>query len=469
MNKTILDYFNFDSVAINLNNDCNLRCKYCFEEEKRKEYMTENTLQEILDLLNLAFNDKNRQYMINIFGGEPTLSLDLIEAYILPFAEKKNIKVGITTNLAVHNIGYRLKDLMWMYENLNLLVSIDGDRRAHNMNRGNTYDMVVENLKFIRDELGTVDFAKRVEGRMTICPNNVHFMKNGVKHLIEDLEFHHVYPMLAVDQEWDPSELLTYLVASNNLFKYVFELFEGGNNDVFIKNYTNVVYDGLVPHSLFGDPEMCPIFSNTWCAFDYNGDIYPCHQFPTMRSKEEYKLGNIEEGITNEKLLNNPPVFGYPYKNCESCKVKSLCSGNCPAENLRKNGSFTRPKSSYCDLTKMYGESVSYFYSFIANKDFKSLGSDEMKNLYDNITILNLIKDVSDNISFTDVDVLKEKIRSFSQGIKAMGDESHILPGINNYITHILALIASFIKASLDSYSSNSDLEAYDEDDMEMV
>ena len=467
MNKTILDYFNFDSVAINLNNDCNLRCKYCFEEEKRKEYMTEETLKQILNLLRLAFNDKKKHYMINIFGGEPTLSIDLIEKYILPFAEENNIKVGITTNLAVRNIGYKLKDLMWQYENLNLLVSIDGDREAHNMNRGGSYDTVVENLKFIKDELGLVNFAKRMEGRMTVCPNNVHFMKNGVKHLIEDLEFHRVYPMLAVDQEWDASELLTYLVASNNLFKYVFELFEGGNNDVFIKNYTNVVHEGLVSHSLFGDPEMCPIFTNNWCAFDYNGDIYPCHQFPTMYTKKDYKLGNIEEGITNADLLNKPPVFGFPYKECEFCPSKSLCSGNCPAENLRMNGNFTRPKQSYCELTKMYGESICYFYSLVSNKDFNSLVSYEMKNLYDNINILNLIKDTNDNVSLTDIDTLREKIRAFTQGMKAMNDETHILPGIRNYIEHVLALIASFLKAT--AISSSMDLEEEDEDDMEMI
>ncbi len=39
-------------------------------------------------------------------------------------------------------------------------------------------------------------------------------------------------------------------------------------------------------------------------AIDTIGNMYPCHRFNTFNSKPEYKLGDLENGITNEELIS---------------------------------------------------------------------------------------------------------------------------------------------------------------------
>ena len=43
------EYFKLNEITINVSNGCNLACKYCFENNKSKQFMTQEQIKHILD------------------------------------------------------------------------------------------------------------------------------------------------------------------------------------------------------------------------------------------------------------------------------------------------------------------------------------------------------------------------------------------------------------------------------------
>lgn len=80
------------------------------------------------------------------------------------------------------------------------------------------------------------------------------------------------------------------------------------------------------------------------------GDLYPCHQFV---GEEEYKLGNIWDGVTNEALRERfRNCNAYSRKECENCWAKLYCSGGCAANAFHASGSIEGIYEPGCELFK---------------------------------------------------------------------------------------------------------------------
>lgn len=95
-------------------------------------------------------------------------------------------------------------------------------------------------------------------------------------------------------------------------------------------------------------------------SVDINGDIYPCHAFVNI---DEYKLGNIRDGITN---LDVSSIF-YNYScdtvpRCKECAIRYFCMRRCPADSLFFNGSIYEPNSYRCELQKQIIKASFYIF-----------------------------------------------------------------------------------------------------------
>ena len=76
------------NYTLYLTENCNLRCKYCYEKNKTTNEMDYNTIKSIIDY-EIKQNDIHSQ--INFYGGEPLLKKNLI--YIL-----MNMAIGKVVN-----------------------------------------------------------------------------------------------------------------------------------------------------------------------------------------------------------------------------------------------------------------------------------------------------------------------------------------------------------------------------------
>jgi uncharacterized protein len=75
------------SLALNLTNNCNLGCEYCYARQGKYdnpgEVMSFETARNSVDLLiNSVHNNNGSKLTIGFFGGEPLLEFDLIEKIV---------------------------------------------------------------------------------------------------------------------------------------------------------------------------------------------------------------------------------------------------------------------------------------------------------------------------------------------------------------------------------------------------
>ena len=69
-----------DIIAV-LNLDCNFACKYCFEGDmKGRLYMSDQTGARLIDFIKERFTEDMDTLLVDFYGGEPLLSLDLIKS-----------------------------------------------------------------------------------------------------------------------------------------------------------------------------------------------------------------------------------------------------------------------------------------------------------------------------------------------------------------------------------------------------
>lgn len=432
------DVYDCDSITINVTNNCNLNCKYCFEHEKNKNFMSPQTAIDIIDTSYKKINKELNEFTINIFGGEPLLNWPTIKALIDHCNEKQyKVKYGITTNLTI------LTDEMIKYIDDNeimMLVSIDGIKEVHDKNRCNTYDIVIENLK----ELIKNNLSLFVEARMTILPEDVKNAIYGVKELI-NLGINNICPMPVTDVEWSEEHLQELKEYYNSLMKYYISLLNDNliTRNISIKNTDEILTNVLEPEAI--DPVMCPIYSNKWCAFDTNGDVYPCHQGPT--SEEPYKsnmfLGNIYTGIDETKLRKSHKYAEFLKADCNGCIARAICKCGCPSENMRMSNSEDIPTNAYCDTQRILVQAVKQYQNKILNAS--NIRNRSINLLKENIKIKSYLDKMFTTTDFSNRLEFISRICHLQEMMHNLG-EQNIYPTFRAYINEKLkGLIAAML------------------------
>jgi len=184
---------------------CNLRCSYC-RTEKKNVYISEKTLKKAVDLLLTSQQD---ELLFEFFGGEPLmLPFPVMKRAILygnrrALRQNKRIQFIITTNGILLN---REKIRFFKRHNTMLIISLDGQARAHNINRPqidnkDSYALVVKNLPLVFKE-GLDCFCYTV-----ITPETVQDLKKSFTSLLK-LGFKKIWIMMACGPRWEKDKIL---------------------------------------------------------------------------------------------------------------------------------------------------------------------------------------------------------------------------------------------------------------------
>lgn len=133
---------------------CNLKCSYCFVQKQVKNVcMSKETIDKIIHLIGA----NNGKYSVEWFGGEPTLSADLIN-YFYSEANKKNYINRFS--LLISN-GTFENNLCWdTIENYitSIQITIDGPLEIHNKRRiykngKGSFEKVIKNLDILYSKI----------------------------------------------------------------------------------------------------------------------------------------------------------------------------------------------------------------------------------------------------------------------------------------------------------------------------
>lgn len=351
------------AICLHMAHDCNLRCGYCFADTGSyggpRGLMTLETGKKALDFLIKA--SKHRQHIeVDFFGGEPLLNFEVCKQLVDYGKEQgklhnKIFKFTLTTNgvLLTEDVQKYLND-----EEISAVLSLDGrkvvnDHMRKFPNGSGSYDAIVGKFQ---------QFAQSRQGleyylRGTYTHHNLDFAQD-VAHLTDELGFKEisVEPVVA-EQKYDyalKAEDLPILCEQyDQLTRHYLTKDEAGEGYNFFHFNVDLNHGPCLPKRLSG----CGA-GHDYLAVSPEGDLYPCHQFV---GDEAYKVGNVDEGITNTQIcadFQSSHVLSKP--ECMACWARFYCSGGCHANNLRYGGSLKQPYQMGCTLQKKRLECAIY-------------------------------------------------------------------------------------------------------------
>lgn len=322
------------SFTLWVTNKCNLKCTYCYENRsvKRNESKRNLQIEEIVAFIKRKSDEYSREDVyIRFHGGEPLLEYGNIKKYIELIKseiEERRIFFSMTTNgiLLDREKAFFLQDNFY-----DLSISIDGCKVAHDQNRihadgTGTYDYIINNL------MSSGLNKRNLRIRMTVTPNNVMYLSEGVHNLI-NLGFCCIVPAVAIeDQEWDDSK---------------FQLLEKELKEIKKEFYhTPNIRIAMIDRSEMRKKAECVGGIKSF-NITGNGDIYPCEY---VVDDGNFLLGNIIDTQIDEKKLKE--IYNIRKCTiCDGCTYGPYCKGTrCKYINIINTGDYNIPPCNLCEV-----------------------------------------------------------------------------------------------------------------------
>ncbi len=361
--------------------DCQLACKYCYLVGKNsKERMPWDIAKKAIDYILNHENDMLEESVIwDFIGGEPFLEIDLIDQicdYIKTEMFRRNhhwfnsYRFSFSTN----GINYNSEKVQRFIEknrtHLSIGITIDGTKAKHDLNRiykgegpeRGSYDDVVKNIPLWLKEFpngGT---------KVTISTEDIKYIKESVLHLYS-LGIHEVNINVVFENVWKDGDDMLF---EEQLTELADAIIDGG----LYEDYTCSFFDEWLGKPL--DPERD---NQNWCgagkmlAVDAKGNFYPCTRFAaySLRSKEPIVIGNVYDGIDNNKLrpFLSLDRLTQSLEKCSNCEVASGCAW-CQGENYDAADTPTiyQRSTAICKMHKARVRANNYYW----NRLFMKLG-----------------------------------------------------------------------------------------------
>ncbi|GBQ63829.1 quinohemoprotein amine dehydrogenase maturation protein [Komagataeibacter swingsii] len=368
--------FPLQALVLNITNQCNLACTYCYEfgsdkiatPHGKQKFMTLETAKMSVDFL-LAQSPGRKAVHITFFGGETLMNFRLLRDVVFHASEQaaahgKAITFSLTTNatlltdeiiafLSEHEIG--------------VTVSMDGppdlqDRHRVYKNGKGSYDVIEPRLR----KLIAAHRTRAITARVTLS-DGVTDVRRIYHHLKDELGFHEVgfapvtnsgkqdYAINAVDMdevlrafnelanEWLEDALQGKTHGFSNVSETIGELFRGVN-----KSHPCGAGLGLLGVSA-------------------SGDLSPCHRFTDA---DTHTLGNVRNGIDAARRVDflARGHVGTKY-DCQSCWARPLCAGGCHHEAFVRYGDTGHANLHYCDWIREWTDTCLRIYGVLAVKN----------------------------------------------------------------------------------------------------
>ena len=342
------------ALCLHIAHDCNLACRYCFAEEGeyhgRRALMSYEVGKKALDFL--VKNSGTRVNLeVDFFGGEPLMNWQVVKDLVsygrsLEEPYHKKFRFTLTTN------GILLNDEIMEFANkemANIVLSIDGRKKINDLMRPyrggqGSYDTIVPKFQKVAESRNQMNYYVRG----TFTRNNLDFAKD-VAHLA-DLGFKQisVEPVVAEpadDYALREEDLPGLLEEYDRLAVELLNRRKEGKG----VNFFHFMID------LEGGPCVAKRLSGCGSGTEYLavtpwGDLYPCHQFV---GKEEFLMGNVDEGITREDIRDEFKTCNvYAKEKCRNCFAKFYCSGGCAANSYNFHGHINDAYDLGCELQR---------------------------------------------------------------------------------------------------------------------
>jgi uncharacterized protein len=366
--------FPLQRVVLNVTNQCNLACTYCYEYSEDKitepqgkpKYMTKDVAESAIEML-IRESSGRKSIHVTFFGGETLLNFPVMRSTV-EFAKKKAEEVGkeiefsLTTNATLLNeeIIKFLSD-----QRIGVTVSIDGDKelndkmRVFHDGRG-SYEIIAPKIKQLLKGHRTNSIGARVT--LTSGVTNV---SRIYRHLTTELGFDAVgfSPATASPDRLysiGPQKMDNVLGGFAELaMEYRDNAIEGRQH-----GFTNVSDTLKELHSGISKAYPCGAGLGL-LGVSTGGDIGLCHRFV---DSPVGKMGHLNEGgidHTARREFLSTHHIGARY-DCHTCWARPVCSGGCYHEAFIHYGETSAANLHYCDWIRGWNDLCLQIYGEIS-------------------------------------------------------------------------------------------------------
>lgn len=325
-------------ITLTLTQKCNLKCSYCYEENKTYRTMEWETAKKIVDH---ELNDtRYEEYELDFFGGEPFLQFELMKKifdYVNDNYPEKPIVFFATTNgTLVHG---EIQE--WLEKNKERVwcaLSLDGNKMMHDINRCDSFDMI--DIDFFLRCWPTQDL------KMTISQETLPYLADGIIFLHE--KNFCFTANLAYNIDWSKADNEQLL--ERELMKLI---------DYYL------AHPDVQPCSLFTIPIFKVAIENSTetlrqcgagldlISYDIDGEAYPCQFFMPLSAGEKAITMNesqFKEMVTRDDL----------HGDCKTCIAAPICH-TCYGANYLATGNIFHKDDNWCKLQKIIFKANAFY------------------------------------------------------------------------------------------------------------
>jgi uncharacterized protein len=365
--------FPLQTIVLNVTNQCNLSCQYCYEfgedkvatPEGKPKFMAWETAKSSVDYL-FAESQGRKSVHITFFGGETLMNFPLLKqvvAYARTRAQelKVNIDFSLTTNATLLSPTI----IEYLAENaIGVTVSMDGPKemqdkfRVFSNGRG-SYDIIKPKVQNLLATHRTRPIAARVT--MTSGAMDV---KKIYQHLKHELGFYEVGfapvttspdRLYSINEPGMDSVLEQFSELADEYLEFALRGEHHGFSNVSdtLSELHQGVNKSLPCGAGLGMVGVGP-----------SGDIAPCHRFV---DSDQHVLGNVTAGIDKEKQSDFLTRGNIDTKyDCHECWARPLCAGGCHHEAFVRYGDTGHANLHYCDWIRGWTDKCLQVYGAIA-------------------------------------------------------------------------------------------------------
>lgn len=331
-----------NKVDVVLTAACNLRCSYCYQNDKKARRMTWETLRASADLV-LA--SERPEVSLLFVGGEPLLEFPLIqqaveyvEARRLP---GKRIRYEIITNGVLVNDDHVA---FLVDHDFEVQLSFDGVPPAQALRAPGSFDVLDRLLDRLRAERPGF-FAENLTVALTLTVATIPYLADSVEYFlnkgVQDLA---ISPAVTHQMHWASERIDEIDVQFARIFDRCVRVYNRTGEvplTVFRK------YDGDSVHKPEGQ-SMCGVGRGETAAVDVDGQVHGCvmfansyQVFPTvfLRSRlEAMRMGHLQDpgfaarmaaypaAARAAEIFHNKQDKYSSYGACAECRFMPRCA-----------------------------------------------------------------------------------------------------------------------------------------------
>lgn len=337
-------------MTLEVNQRCNLRCKYCYLGEKDGSKLTyEIGCKAIDNAFKHTVIHKDRTLWIDFVGGEPLLDFDMIRRLVV-YINRKNkeadykLLFSFTTNATV--INHEILDFM-LANDFSVKVSIDGDQYVNDLNRigctgKGSYERILSNLRYFKDY--ETKSGRYIQVTNVITGNNYEKYFDTLLYLTKELDFKIIDTAIDVGYQWTDQEIEIIAEDIRRSFNYFIQA--ASENQGFRWEFADKVVNFRKDRKKFYSCGAGIVSSYVRT----DGGVYACPGNLDLT----VQLGTVQEGLNAQKICQLKHFEGINNSECQSCEISRYCTEQaCIMQNLAVMGDVNTPIPIMCRLRKL--------------------------------------------------------------------------------------------------------------------